>query len=149
MTTGATATGIRAAGSLPAAADRPVRVGFALLLGLCAAVSVGWLGLGAVVAAAQYSASLGRAAAEAGAAGNSWARAVAEAAPSSEPFSQAVLDFGFSALNLALAVVLLAAGVSTWSVRLLALALVGSAGATVLAWLPDRLEPLVESGTAA
>ena len=42
--------------------------------------------------------------------GSSWARAVAAAAPASEPLSQAVLDFGFSTLNLVLAVVLLVAG---------------------------------------
>ncbi|HEX8497956.1 MAG TPA: histidine kinase dimerization/phosphoacceptor domain-containing protein, partial [Actinomycetales bacterium] len=51
------------------------------------------------------------------------------AAPASEPLSQAVLDYAFSALNLVLAVVLLTAGTRTWPVRLLAVALVGSAGA--------------------
>ena len=56
------------------------------------------------------------------------------AAPASEPLGQAVLDYGFSTLNLVLAVVLLASGtretgMRTWPIRLLAVALVGSAGA--------------------
>jgi hypothetical protein len=75
------------------------------------AVSVGWLLLGAVAAAAQYWPAVGRSVAAADAAGSTWARAIAAAAPASEPLSQAVLDYGLSVLNLALAVVLLRAGV--------------------------------------
>ena len=41
--------------------------------------------------------------AAADAAGSTWARAIAAAAPASEPLSQAVLDYGFSMLNLVLA----------------------------------------------
>ena len=110
--------------------DAPAaRIGLGVLLVVCTAVSVGWLALGAVVAAARYWPMVGRSVAEAAAAGDTWARAVLVAAPASEPLSQAVLDYGFSTLNLVLAVVLLAAGTRTWSVRLLAVALVGSAGA--------------------
>ena len=90
--------------------------------------------LGAAAAAAQYVPAVARSVAAAAAAGSTWARAVAAAAPASEPLSQAVLDYGFSTLNLVLAVVLLAsgrraAGLRTWPIRLLAVALVGSAGA--------------------
>ena len=105
------------------------RIGLGVLLVLCTAVSVGWLALGAVVAAARYWPMVGRSVAEAEAAGDPWARAVAVAAPASEPLSQAVLDYAFSTLNLVLAVVLLTAGTRNWPVRLLAVALVGSAGA--------------------
>ena len=101
---------------------------------LSTAVSVGWLLLGAVAAAAQYWPAVARSVAAADAAGSTWARAIAAAAPASEPLSQAVLDYGFSLLNLVLAGVLLGAGVRrpsmrTWPIRLLAVALVGSAGA--------------------
>ncbi|MDT0350373.1 ATP-binding protein [Pseudonocardia charpentierae] len=110
------------------------RVAVVVLLVLCSAVSLGWLAVGAVTAAAQYSPAVARSVGAAAAAGSSWARAVAAAAPASEPLSQAVLDYGFSAVNLVLAGVLLGAGLRgramrTWPIRLLAVALVGSAGA--------------------
>jgi hypothetical protein len=119
--------------SAPGAGAEPdalaARIGLGVLLVVCTAVSVGWLALGAVVAAARYWPAVARSVTAAAAAGDPWARAVAVAAPSSEPLSQAVLDYAFSTLNLVLAVVLLAAGMRTWPVRLLAVALVGSAGA--------------------
>ena len=110
------------------------RVAVVVLLVLSSAVSLGWLAVGAVTAAAQYSPAVARSVGAAAAAGSSWARAVAAAAPASEPLSQAVLDYGFSAVNLVLAGVLLGAGLRgpamrTWPIRLLAVALVGSAGA--------------------
>ena len=119
----------RAAGVAPAA-----RVALAATLVLCTAVSLSWLVLGAAAAAAQYVPAAARSVAAAAASGSTWARAVVAAAPASQPLSQAVLDYGFSTLNLVLAVVLLAsgrraAGLRTWPIRLLAVALVGSAGA--------------------
>ena len=119
----------RAAGVAPAA-----RVALGAMLVLCTAVSLGWLVLGAAAAAAQYVPAAARSVAAAAASGSTWARAVVAAAPASQPLSQAVLDYAFSTLNLVLAVVLLAsgrraAGLRTWPIRLLAVALVGSAGA--------------------
>ncbi len=126
--------GARGAGAPAAGGELAARVALGALFLVSTAVSVGWLLLGAVAAAAQYWPAVGRPVAAADAAGSTWARAIAAAAPASEPLSQAVLDYGFSVLNLALAVVLLGAGVRrpsmrTWPIRLLAVALVGSAGA--------------------
>ena len=124
-----TGAGARAAGVAPAA-----RVALGAVLVLCTAVSLSWLVLGAAAAAAQYVPAVARSVAASAASGSTWARAVVAAAPASQPLSQAVLDYGFSTLNLVLAVVLLAsgrrgAGLRTWPIRLLAVALVGSAGA--------------------
>ena len=126
--------GARGAGAGPTGGALAARVALGALFVLSTAVSVGWLLLGAVAAAAQYWPAVARSVAAADAAGSTWARAIAAAAPASEPLSQAVLDYGFSLLNLVLAVVLLGAGVRrpsmrTWPIRLLAVALVGSAGA--------------------
>ena len=126
--------GARGAGARAAGGELAARVAVGALFLVSTAVSVGWLLLGAVAAAAQYWPAVGRSVAAADAAGSTWARAIAAAAPASEPLSQAVLDYGFSVLNLVLAVVLLGAGVRrpgmrTWPIRLLAVALVGSAGA--------------------
>ena len=126
--------GARGAGARAAGGELAARVAVAALFLVSTAVSVGWLLLGAVAAAAQYWPAVGRSVAAADAAGSTWARAIAAAAPASEPLSQAVLDYGFSLLNLVLAGVLLGAGVRrpgmrTWPIRLLAVALVGSAGA--------------------
>ena len=122
-------TGTRAAGVAPAA-----RIALGVLLLLCTAVSLSWLVLGAAAAAARYVPAVTRAIAAEAAGGSTWARAVAAAAPASQPLGQAVLDYGFSLLNLVLAGVLLASGRRgtgrrTWPIRLLAVALVGSAGA--------------------
>ncbi|CAA9441144.1 MAG: Two-component system sensor histidine kinase, partial [uncultured Pseudonocardia sp.] len=109
--------------------ERGARAGLAALLVLCTAVSVGWLAVGAVVAAARYLPAVAGAVASAADGGSAWARAVADAAPQSEPLGQALLDYAFSTANLVLAAVLLLAGLRMWSARLLAVALVGSAGA--------------------
>ena len=106
-----------------------MRAGLVALLVLCSVVSGVWLALGAVVGATQYWPQVAGVVEAAAASGNTWAAAVLAAAPASEPIGQAVLDYGFSVLNLLIAVVLLAARTRTWAVRLLALALVGSAGA--------------------
>ncbi|MCO1657722.1 ATP-binding protein [Pseudonocardia humida] len=102
------------------------RAGLGVLLVLSAAVSVIWLVLGVVAAAVRYSPQV---AASLGASGSWWARAAVDAAPASGPLGQLGLDYGFSTLNLVLAVVLITAGPRTWSIRLLAVALAGSAGA--------------------
>ena len=64
--------GARAAGVAPAA-----RVALGALLVLCTAVSLSWLVLGAVAAAAQYVPAVARSVGAAAAAGSTWARAVA------------------------------------------------------------------------
>ena len=129
-----TVPGTRGAGARAAGGALAARVAIGVLFVVCSAVSVGWLVLGAVTAAAQYWPAVARSVGDAAAAGSSWARAVATAAPASEPLAQAVPDYGFSILNLVLAVILLragrrGAGTQTWPIRLLAVALVGSAGA--------------------
>ncbi|MBL8927308.1 MAG: hypothetical protein JNM77_13875 [Pseudonocardia sp.] len=126
--------GARGAGPRAPGGELAARVAVGALLLVSTVVSMGWLVLGAAAAAAQYWPAVGRSVAAAGAAGSTWGRAIAAAAPASEPLSQAVLDYGFSLLNLVLAGVLLGAGVRrpgmrTWPIRLLAVALVGSAGA--------------------
>ena len=99
------------------------------LLTATAAVSLGWLALGFAVAVARYWPGALDALAAPAAAGSRWARGVAEAAPRSEPLDQAVLDYLCSALNLVLAALLLRSGRGSWSLRLLAVAMIGSAGA--------------------
>ncbi|GAA0920642.1 hypothetical protein GCM10009559_03310 [Pseudonocardia zijingensis] len=103
--------------------------GYAVLLTACAVLSLAWLAVGAVVGVAAYVPSLAAAVAAAAAAGDRWAQGVLDALPRSEPAAQAVLDYGFSVVTLVIAVVLLAGQERSWSIRLLVLALVGSAGA--------------------
>ena len=62
-------------------------------------------------------------------AGNAWAGGVVEAGALGEPVGQAVLDYLASAVNLVVAVVLWRRGGRTWTIRLLILAMIGSAGA--------------------
>jgi signal transduction histidine kinase len=54
---------------------------------------------------------------------------VLAAVPTSEPLGQLVLDYGFSLISISLAVALLTLRERTWSIRLFALAVIGSAGA--------------------
>ncbi|QJY44906.1 ATP-binding protein [Pseudonocardia broussonetiae] len=113
-----------------AAARRRFAVGgYVALLTVCTAVAVGWLAVGLVVAVARYWPGALDAARTAAAGGSGWARGVSEAAPRSEPLDQAVLDYAFSALNLVIAAVLLRHARRSWSLRLLVIAMVGSAGA--------------------
>ena len=49
--------------------------------------------------------------------------------PISEPLAQVLLDYGFSMISVSLAVALLITRERTWSIRLFALAMIGSAGA--------------------
>ncbi|HVL86017.1 MAG TPA: ATP-binding protein, partial [Pseudonocardia sp.] len=111
-------------------APRPPRAalaGYAAVLAVSTVVSAGWLGVGAVVAAVRYWPAAARLVQQDP--DGTWARAVLAAAPASEPAGQALLDYALSGLSLGLAVVLVALGPRTWSIRLLVIALVGSAGA--------------------
>ncbi|MEN3302819.1 ATP-binding protein [Pseudonocardia sp.] len=108
---------------------RAARGAFLAVLAVCVVVAVGWLAVGAYVAIVRYWPGALEAAEAAGAAGSRWSAAVAAAAPASEPLDQAVLDYALSLANLVIAVILLLLGGRAWSLRLLALAMVGSAGA--------------------
>jgi signal transduction histidine kinase len=110
-------------------AGRAARGAFLAVLAVCTVVAVGWLAVGAYVAVVRYWPGALEAATAAGAAGSRWSAAVAAAAPASEPLDQAVLDYALSLANLVIAVILLLLGGRAWSLRLLALAMVGSAGA--------------------
>ncbi|MDN5918588.1 MAG: ATP-binding protein [Pseudonocardia sp.] len=79
---------------------RLATVGYVAVLAATATVSLGWLAAGLVVAA-----------------------------PRSGPLDQAVLDYAGSVLNLAIAAVLLRTGGRSWPLRLLVVAMIGSAGA--------------------
>ncbi|MHC1563223.1 sensor histidine kinase [Actinomycetospora sp. C-140] len=92
-------------------------------------LAVVWLALGAVVALAAHVPALGAAVGAAAAGGNPWARGVVEGFAMGEPGAQAVLDYLASLANLVVAVVLWRSGGRTWTVRLLILAMIGSAGA--------------------
>jgi signal transduction histidine kinase len=108
---------------------RAARGAFLAVLAVCTVVAVGWLAVGAYVAVVQYWPGALEATESAGAAGSRWSAAVAAAAPASEPLDQAVLDYALSLANLVIAVILLLLGGRAWSIRLLAVAMVGSAGA--------------------
>ena len=115
------------------AADRPIfGVYYAILVGY-AALTVGWLMIGAVAALAKYWPGFQEALDATSDADNPWLEAWSYgflvASEHSEPLGQALLDYGLSALSLAVAVALLLSAHQNWSTRLLALALVGSAGA--------------------
>ena len=102
---------------------------YVVLLVVCALLSVAWLAVGAVVAVAASLPSFASELATAAAAGNRWAGGVLDAVPRSEPPAQAVLDYSFSGLSVSIAVALLASRQPEWSVRLMALAMIASAGA--------------------
>ncbi|MGI8814222.1 MAG: sensor histidine kinase [Pseudonocardia sp.] len=110
-------------------AGRLAGVGYALVLLLSAVFSGVWLAIGAVVATATHSPALHGQLEAAAAAGSDWALGLLAAVARSEPLGQAVLDYSFSILSLVLAVVLLVRARGNWVIRLLALAMVGSAGA--------------------
>ncbi|HEX4251661.1 MAG TPA: histidine kinase, partial [Pseudonocardia sp.] len=111
------------------ATDRLLGIGYAVLLTASLVVSLGWLAIGALVAAATYSTSVAAALTARAGTGSAWAQGVLEAVPGSEPLQQAVLDYAFSGLNLLIAGVLLFMGLRTWVTQLLAVAMIGSAGA--------------------
>ena len=116
-----------------AASRRPAGLlatgGYLLLLAVTVMVSLTGLGVGAAVAAAARWPTVAADLAAAAAGGGRWAGAVLAAVPTSEPFGQLVLDYGFSLVSIGLAVALLVLRERTWSIRLFALAVIGSAGA--------------------
>ena len=95
----------------------------------CSALTLVWLALGALVALAAHVPAVGDAVGAAANAGNAWAGGIVAAGELGEPVGQAVLDYLASAVNLVVAVVLWRRGGRTWTIRLLILAMVGSAGA--------------------
>jgi signal transduction histidine kinase len=109
--------------------DAALAIGYSTLLAACVIVSIGWLAVGAVVAVATYSPSVAAAITDQAATGNAWARGVLDAVPHSEPLGQAVLDYAFSGLNMLIGGILLFLGLRTWVTQLLAIAMIGSAGA--------------------
>ncbi|MGQ0480363.1 MAG: ATP-binding protein [Pseudonocardia sp.] len=113
----------------PVRSTRPLLVVYWLVLALTTVFSLPWLAVGALVAATAHSTAIREAVVTAADEGSTWAAGVLDAAGRAEPLGQAVLDYAFSALSLLLAVVLLTRARGSWVARLLALAMVGSAGA--------------------
>jgi signal transduction histidine kinase len=103
--------------------------GYVVLLVACTLLSLVWLAVGALVAVAAYVPPITAGLASAAADGHLWARGVLDAKPRSEPLPQAVIDYTFSVVNIVIAAALLATRERSWSVRLLVLAMIGSAGA--------------------
>ena len=95
----------------------------------CSVLTLVWLALGALVALAAHVPAVGDAVRAAADAGNAWAAGIVAAGELGEPAGQAVLDYLASAVNLVVAVVLWRRGGRTWTIRLLILAMIGSAGA--------------------
>jgi signal transduction histidine kinase len=109
--------------------SRPATVSYAVLFVACVVFSVGLLAVGALVLIVDNAPGVAAALTDAAAQGGRLSRGVLEATPRSEPIGQAALDYAFSLLNLVVAAVLLASRAQGWHIRLLALAMVASAGA--------------------
>ena len=109
--------------------ERIPTVAYWALFAACAVVAVGSLTVGGIVAVATHSSGISATLAAAASDGSSWARGILAASARSEPPGQALLDYAFSVLNLTVAVILLRVGGRSWVIRLLALGLIGSAGA--------------------
>jgi signal transduction histidine kinase len=109
--------------------DGALAAGYSALLAVTLAVSLSWLAAGALVALVAYVPAVGSALAERAAEGSAVARGLIEAVPDSEPPGQAALDYGLSGLNLVIAAMLLFFGMRVWASQLLAIAMIGSAGA--------------------
>jgi signal transduction histidine kinase len=120
-----TAAGVLTAGGRGSAA-RAGSVGYLMLLVLCTTFSLCWLAAGLLVAAATYSPGAADALRSIGGTAP-WARGLLTATARSEPLGQAVLDYALSLLNLVIGAILLRRGAVLH--RLLALAMIGSAGA--------------------
>ncbi len=105
-------------------------IGYVLVLAFCSVLSLAGLGIGAVVAAAARFPGGRRRAGRRGVGrqplgrGRCWPRC----RPANRS-SQLVLDYGFSLVSVSLAVALLTLRERSWSIRLFALAVIGSAGA--------------------
>ncbi len=107
------------------AGPRHGRLGYAAVFGLCFAVAVGWLVLGGTAAVVRYWPGL----LDAASAPHGGASVLAAAARATEPLPQLVVDYGLSIAGIGAAVVLAVMGTASLPVRLVALALVGSAAA--------------------
>ncbi|GAA5150745.1 hypothetical protein GCM10023321_16600 [Pseudonocardia eucalypti] len=108
---------------------RAAAAGYAVLLAMCVVVSLGWLAVGAAVAVAAHFPGAAEALTDLAGGGAGWARGLLAAVPRGEPAGQAVLDYLLSLVNLVLAGLLLFMGPRGWVQQLLALAMIGSAGA--------------------
>lgn len=108
---------------------RGLVVAWGVALAAVSALTVVWLALGAVVALAVHVPPIGVAVGAAAAGGGAWADGIVAGAELTEPAGQAALDYAATAVNLVVAVVLWRRGGRSWTVRLLVLAMVGSAGA--------------------
>jgi signal transduction histidine kinase len=106
-----------------------VMAAYIVLLVICAMLSLTWLGVGVVVWVAGQDPAFAAALADAAAGGDRWAQGVLTAMQIDVPAAQGLLDHGFSAVTVVIAVLLLVGKEQSWSIRLLALAMVGSAGA--------------------
>jgi signal transduction histidine kinase len=107
----------------------PLKVAYWVLIGLCGVFCLGWLAVGAEVAMAAQSPALANSVHGDAIAGSRYALGILAGIGHSEPFGQALLDYAFSLTNLTVAVLLLASRPATWVSRLMALAMVSSAGA--------------------
>jgi signal transduction histidine kinase len=125
--------------------ERLPTVAYWALFAACGVVAVGSLAVGGIVAFATHSSGMSATFAAAASDGSSWARGILAARPRSEPPAQALLDYAFSVLNLTVAVILLGVGGRSWVIRLLALGLIGSAGAFNLQ--ADTAELAVQTAT--
>ena len=125
--------------------ERIPTVAYWALFAACGAVAVGSLAVGGIVALATYSSSVSATLAAEASDGSGWARGILAAIPRSEPLGQVLLDYAFSTLNLIVAVVLLGVGGRSGVTRLLALGLVGLAGAFNLQ--ADTAELTVQTAT--
>jgi signal transduction histidine kinase len=102
---------------------------YTVFLLFSAVLSLTALGVGAVGWVAAQSPSFAAGLGPAAAAGDPWAQGVLAAAQAGWPAAQGALDYGLSVLSIVVGVVLLAGKEKSWSTRLLALAMIGSAGA--------------------
>jgi signal transduction histidine kinase len=126
-------------------AQRILTFAYWALFAACGVVAVGSLAIGGIVAVATYSSGISETFAAAASDGSEWARGILAATPRSEPLGQALLDYAFSVLSLIVAVVLLCVGGRSWVTLLLALGLIGSAGAFNLQ--ADTAELTVKTAT--
>ncbi|MGA9311389.1 MAG: ATP-binding protein [Pseudonocardiaceae bacterium] len=125
--------------------ERIPTVAYWALFAACGVVAVGSLAIGGIVAVATHSSGMSATLAAAASDGSSWARGILAASARSEPPGQALLDYAFSVLNLTIAVILLCVDGRSWVIRLLALGLIGSAGAFNLQ--ADTAELAVQTAT--
>jgi signal transduction histidine kinase len=101
------------------------RVGYRATFGICLAVATGWLVLGGTAAVLRYWPGL----LDPSSASGDVDHLLVAASRATNALGQLLVDDGLSLVGIAAAVVLAVMGTRSWSIRLLALALVSSAGA--------------------